>query len=242
MKIRYYIFLFFLLLTVGCRQRTVMPLLEKAASLMNCSPDSSQLLLESIERPEELPIEEYATWCLLVTQARDKNYVEHTSDSVIDIAVRYFEQQKDSLHYAKSLYYKGRIYQDLKKIEEATKLFTKSLHIGENINDYSQLFLTTSRLGMLYARLDIPDRAMPLCQKALYYAQITQNNTYISYAYSYLGRVYGLQRNWEEAAHSYEQAISIATEIDDLSAKTLAINDISVFVLELIDWKMQNVC
>ena len=136
------IFLFFLLLAVGCRQRTVMPLLEKAESLMNNSPDSSQLLLESIESPEELPIEEYATWCLLVTQARDKNYVEHTSDSIIDIAVRYFEQKKDSLHYAKALYYKGRIYQDLKKIEEATKLFISSLNIGENINDYSLLFLS----------------------------------------------------------------------------------------------------
>ena len=225
MKSRYYIFLFFLLLAVGCRQRTVMPLLEKAESLMNNSPDSSQLLLESIESPEELPIEEYATWCLLVTQARDKNYVEHTSDSIIDIAVRYFEQKKDSLHYAKALYYKGRIYQDLKKIEEATKLFISSLNIGENINDYSLLFLITSRLGMLYARLDMPDKAMPLCQKALYYAQVIQNNSYTSYAYSYLGRVYGLQRDWEEAAHSYEQAISIATEMDDLSAKTLAMNE-----------------
>lgn len=113
MKIRYYIFLFFLLLAVGCRQRTVMPLLEKAASLMNCSPDSSQLLLESIERPEELPIEEYATWCLLVTQARDKNYVEHTSDSVIDIAVRYFVGKEDPHRKAHAYYCKGRVLSDL---------------------------------------------------------------------------------------------------------------------------------
>jgi hypothetical protein len=113
MKIRYYIFIFFLLLAVGCRQRTVMPLLEKAESLMNNSPDSSQLLLESIESPEELPIEEYATWCLLVTQARDKNYVEHTSDSIIDIAVRYFAGQEDPHRNAHAYYCKGRVLSDL---------------------------------------------------------------------------------------------------------------------------------
>ena len=95
MKNGYYIFLLFLFLLVGCRQRTIIPLLEKAEALMNSAPDSSQLLLESVERPEELPAEEYATWCLLITQAWDKNYLEHTSDSVIDIAVRYFAGQED---------------------------------------------------------------------------------------------------------------------------------------------------
>lgn len=56
-------------------------------------PDSSLILLESIPSPEKLSEEDYATGCLLMTQARDKNYVEHTSDSVIGVAVRYFEKQ-----------------------------------------------------------------------------------------------------------------------------------------------------
>ena len=60
---------------------------------MGSRPDSSLILLESIPSPEKLSEEDYATWCLLMTQARDKNYVEHTSDSVIGVAVRYFEKQ-----------------------------------------------------------------------------------------------------------------------------------------------------
>jgi hypothetical protein len=48
-----------------------------------------------------------------VTQARDKNYVEHTSDSVIDIAVRYFVGQEDPHRKAHAYYCKGRVLSDL---------------------------------------------------------------------------------------------------------------------------------
>ena len=59
---------------------------------MGSRPDSSLILLESIPSPEKLSEEDYATWCLLMTQARDKN-VEHMTNSVIGVAVRYFEKQ-----------------------------------------------------------------------------------------------------------------------------------------------------
>jgi len=150
MKSRYYIFLFFLLLAVGCRQRTVMPLLEKAESLMNNSPDSSQLLLESIESPEELPIEEYATWCLLVTQARDKNYVEHTSDSIIDIAVRYFAGQEDPHRKAHAYYCKGRVLSDLDFSEEALDAYLKAKEFVQETTDYPLQARICNHLGTLY--------------------------------------------------------------------------------------------
>lgn len=31
--------------------------------------------------------EQHADWCLLVTQARDKNYIQHTSDSLISVCL-----------------------------------------------------------------------------------------------------------------------------------------------------------
>ena len=90
------IFLLLILSLVACRQHPhVLPLLHEAETLMPDHPDSSLILLESVLSPEKLSAEDYATWCLLITQARDKNYVEHTSDSLIGVAVRYFEKRKD---------------------------------------------------------------------------------------------------------------------------------------------------
>lgn len=60
---------------------------------MDLSPDSAFLFLKNIPRPEKLSAEEYATWCLLMTQARDKNNMDHTSDSVINVVVRYLVRQ-----------------------------------------------------------------------------------------------------------------------------------------------------
>ena len=80
----YVIFLSLAFCLIACRQYPhIQPLLQETETLMGSRPDSSLILLESIPSPEKLSEEDYATWCLLMTQARDKNYVEHMSNSVI---------------------------------------------------------------------------------------------------------------------------------------------------------------
>ncbi|WP_122343972.1 tetratricopeptide repeat protein [Parabacteroides sp. AF17-28] len=219
------LFLFIVGLTACQKQSHILPLLQEAETLMDSRPDSSLCLLESVQSPENLSAAEYATWCLLVTQARDKNYVEHTSDSLIGVAVRYFEKQKDPLRYAKALYYEGRIYQDLGDIEKAMFLFVKSLDIGKQTSDYLQLFLTSSRLGTLYARLNVQDKAMNAYHDALQYAFASCDSSSISYGYSYIGRAYSLSEEWEQSLVYYEKALLVATQIKDFQAMELAMNE-----------------
>ena len=90
----YVIFLSLAFCLIACRQYPhIQPLLQEAETLMVSRPDSSLILVESIPAPDNLSEDDEATWCLLMTQARDKNYVEHTSNSVIGVAVRYFDKQ-----------------------------------------------------------------------------------------------------------------------------------------------------
>ena len=210
---------------IACHPRTERPTLERAEAWMDSHPDSAQQLLEAIPQPERLSKEEYATWCLLVTQAHDKNYVVHTSDSIIDVAVRYFGERGEPQLYPKALYYKGRIWQDLGETEQATALFVRALDVGEQATDYSQLFLIASRLGTLYAHLNLQNEAMEAYQKALYYAVSCQDSSSISYAYSYIGRVYGLSEKWEQSFDYYEKALKLAVKISDKSAEKLAIQE-----------------
>ena len=210
---------------IACHPRTERPTLERAEAWMDSHPDSAQQLLEAIPQPERLSEKEYATWCLLVTQARDKNYVVHTSDSVIDVAVRYFGEREEPQLYSKALYYKGRIWQDLGETEQATALFVRALDVGEQATDYPQLFLIASRLGTLYAHLNLQNEAMEAYQKALYYAVSCQDSSSISYAYSYIGRVYGLSEKWEQSFDYYEKALKLAVKISDKSAEKLAIQE-----------------
>ncbi|WP_456087831.1 tetratricopeptide repeat protein [Parabacteroides sp.] len=220
------IFLLLIFGLIACQKHShVLPLLQEAETLMPGHPDSSLILLESVRFPEKLSEEDYATWCLLVTQARDKNYVKHTSDSVINVAVRFFEKQKDPLQYAKSLYYKGRVFQDQKKIEEAAELFVKAFDVGKDCLDYNLLFLISSRLGTLYGKQDLAKEALTVYQKSYQYAIQSGDSSCLSFAYSYLGRAYGLSEEWEQSLSYYEKALSIATRIKDSQATNLAMNE-----------------
>ena len=60
----------FLFLLTGCYP-DMKPQLEEAEALLTENPDSAYRLLQAIERPERRQEAEYATWCLLMTQATD---------------------------------------------------------------------------------------------------------------------------------------------------------------------------
>lgn len=222
------IFLLLILSLVACRQHPhVRPLLQEAETLMPDRPDSTLILLESVPSPEKLSAEDYATWCLLITQARDKNYVEHTSDSVIDVAVRYFEKQGPKDRYGKALYYKGRACQELGKREDALIFYLKARDEIKELKDYNLLFLICSHLGTLYGYQDMKKEALDAYRESYKYAVLDKDSSSISYSLSYIGRVYGLYKNWNSSIANYKQAVRIAESIRDSSALWLAMKELS---------------
>ena len=226
-QIRFILFLFIVSLTACQKQSHILPLLQEAETLMDSRPDSSLCLLESVQSPENLSAAEYATWCLLVTQARDKNYVEHTSDSVIGVAVRYFEKYGPQDKYGKSLYYKGRVCQDLGKREDALTFYLKARDEIEELKNYNLLFLICSHLGTLYGYLEMKEEALSAYQESYKYAVLDKDSSSISYSLSYIGRVYGLYKNWDSSIANYKQAVRIAESIRDSSALWLAMKELS---------------
>lgn len=135
---------------IACHPRTERPTLERAEAWMDSHPDSAQQLLEAIPQPEKLSKEEYATWCLLVTQARDKNYVVHTSDSVIDVAVRYFGERNDSHRKAQAYYCQGRVLADLDISGEALTAYLNAEEAVKETSDRDLEARICNHLGMLY--------------------------------------------------------------------------------------------
>ena len=63
----------------------------QAESLMFTVPNSAYRLLSSIPHPEKLSKADYAAWCLNYTHAQYKLYKDIKSDSIICIAVNYYE-------------------------------------------------------------------------------------------------------------------------------------------------------
>ncbi|MEZ7915211.1 MAG: tetratricopeptide repeat protein, partial [Macellibacteroides fermentans] len=82
--------------------------ISKAQALMLERPDSALLILEGMKGVEHLPAKLKATYNLCLIEARDKNYIVHTSDSLINTVVAFFEKEDDPLMKAKAYYYQGR--------------------------------------------------------------------------------------------------------------------------------------
>ena len=219
-------YLLFLCLLTGCYP-DMKPQLEEAEALLTENPDSAYRLLQAIERPERRQEAEYATWCLLMTQATDKSFREHTSDSLIRVAVRYFSKQHDPERLATALYTQGRVEKELGKNEEAAQLFVKALDVAKGGEDYELQFLASSHLGTLYAYSHLDSLAFSAYEQALHFAELAQDSSSISYSHAYLGRVYGLQNDWHEAIHAYQKAIAIASQVQSIPALRLGLSELA---------------
>lgn len=126
------------------------PILEQAEKVMSEHPDSTLFLLEQVAAPEKMPERDYATWCLLITEARDKNYIEHTSDSLINVAIQYFEKKKDINRLAEAYYCQGRVLSELSVSEEALTAYLKAKELVRETSDRDLEARINNHLGTLY--------------------------------------------------------------------------------------------
>ena len=215
-----------LCLLTGCYP-SIKPQLEEAEALLTESPDSAYQFLQTIEQPERHSKAEYATWCLLTTQAADKSYREHTSDSLIQVAVRYFSRQHNPDRLATALYTQGRVEKELGKNEEAAQSFVKALDVAKGGEDYKLQFLASSHLGTLYAYSHLDSLAFSAYEQALHFAELSGDSINLAYAYAYLGRVYGLREEWDKATDAYAHSIKISEKISSIPALSLGLNELS---------------
>ena len=126
------------------------PILEQAEKVMSEHPDSALFLLEQVAAPEKMPERDYATWCLLITEARDKNYIEHTSDSLINVAIQYFEKKKDINRMSEADYCQGRVLSELSASEEALTAYLKAKELVRETSDRDLEARINNHLGTLY--------------------------------------------------------------------------------------------
>lgn len=193
MKLRIgYLLLFFLLLGFSCSRRAdkLMPLLLHADSLIQVSrADSALKILENIPSGEfETPASQ-AKYALLLTQARDKNYVLHTSDSLIRIAVDYYDTTRDILSRAKAHYYWGRVYQDMNNVEGTVREFFTAMPLAEEVDDYNLICLLQGNLGHLFLKHRLLDEADSLYKCAARLAETHRDSLHWVLSLTHLGDI-----------------------------------------------------
>jgi len=223
-----YFFIISLISLASCRQApTLLPELKVADSLVWEQPDSALAILTQMPKPSPSDRLNDATWCLLYTQARDKCYLPHTSDSLINVAVRYFERRDDWRRKAQAWFYRGQVELDRKNIKEAVAYYVKAKDILDRADDPFLAYSVYSSLGSIYRYRGLYDASLEelrLCVKEI---MKTKQNPYWSYSYSELGRTFAEMGQWDSAYFYFNYSRENAQIINDKKREAMALNELS---------------
>lgn len=200
--------LLLLLCLVACSGKSnTISLLSEAEKYMNERPKHALCLLDSIKRSKELSDEEQALLCLLYTQAQDKNRIVHTSDSLIQIAVRYYEKSDLVNRKTQAYYYCGRVFQDLNDALQAQEYYLKAYEVGKNLKDYPLLGRLCANLGTLYTFQELHRLALDFQKEAVYYFREYKDSVCLSMTFKNIARIYVCENRLDSAIIYYSEAL-----------------------------------
>ena len=124
---------------------------------MNEHPDSALSFLKNIGQVDLQTEEHLAHYALLYSQALDKNYIDVTNDSLINIAVEYYKDKDDVRAKFYAYYYQGRVYTNAKELTRATLAYMEAEQLVEELDDDYAAGLLYTQLGNIYREYyDLP--------------------------------------------------------------------------------------
>ena len=135
----------------GCRDASsVSRRLDAADRLMELRPDSSLIILDSIQPSALNERGLKARYALLKSMALDKNYVDTTTFDILQPAIDYYLEKGTPDEKLRTYYYQGRIFQNRNERDSALHSFMRALDITGNYSDS----LTMARIlvvqGIIY--------------------------------------------------------------------------------------------
>jgi hypothetical protein len=186
--------------------------LSHADSLMNDHPDSAYAILQKVGKQNNKCDRAY--YALLFSEAQYKVYIDAKSDSLINIAVDYFKNNKDREKNTRAMIYKGAIMNILGQYEEAMKWY-KRAETNAAKDDYYNLGYSKMRIAELYQKQFIADTTAILKYKeAIPYFEKLNN---VKYKFKCLVEIGGIYREHSnDSAYNYiNKTILLAKSVNN---------------------------
>lgn len=210
-------------------------ILRTADSLMEGHPDSAL----SILRRDSLEIcrsgKDYRLWYALSrTEADDKCYILHVSDSTMRAVANYYNSHGSDFQRVRANYLLGRVYCDMHLYGHALTSFNKAITVeSENdstINRYKARSATWA--GYVYEVKGLHKDALRYNKLAYRYAKQAGAQVTEVYSLRDIGRSYrNLNRN-DIAIPYYQQAAKKAKTIDDANLYNMVMEELAGIYIE----------
>lgn len=186
----------------------------QAEECMNTHPDSALTFLQTMEDSiTDYPEEVQMYWHLLTIQAKDKQYITHTSDSQINQIVQYYEGYGDKAKLMLAYYYQGRVYRDMNDAPRALKAFQQAENTPTS--DWNLLTKVYSQMGYLFSYQGLYDEVIRVNRKAIELYTWQGKEVKASYVWRDIARMYDMKERKDSALLCYEKACEVAMEDKD---------------------------
>lgn len=220
----------------SCETSTRYPAqLSLADSLMYAQPDSALAILTAYkDSVKTAPDATRMYFDLLLTTARDKNYLTHTSDSTVLRLVSYYEKHGPQTLLSRAYYIAGRVYDDLQNAPTALKYYQKSIDTTPKDSDYRQLALVYEQIGGVYMEQNLHKESISAYKKAYVYALKGNEKLYLPFVLRDLARAYVMLDNVDSTLYYYEKAFAMG---DSTFKRKAVIHELASIYIQIQDYK-----
>ncbi len=186
-----------------------------ADSLISVNADTALCRLEHINSQDLGTAREKAYHALLLTQARYKCYILATSDSTINVALKYYEQHPGEREKLTRAYiYKGAVMEELGQTESAMTHYKKALETASP-DDYFNQGYACLRIGHIYrAHLIADSTDIAYFKEALQYFKQVPDSFYIISCMNAIGSSY-YKTNRDSIMPYLDKAMTLARLLKD---------------------------
>jgi len=151
--------------------------------MMQHSPDSAYRLLSSIKNPENLSDADYAAWCLHYTHAQYKLYIDIKSDSIIQIAVNFYNNSGLNEYEGTAEYLLGCILEIQNKTKNAMSAYKKAEYLLSNSKNNNLKGLVSYQIGYLLLKDEYFSESERYIDKSILFFKKSKNSKYQYYCY-----------------------------------------------------------
>ena len=212
------IFILLWIICTACNSGKPSAEFDRLEQLMPHHPDSVLQALESMDTLHWSE-RERSYYYLLQTEAEDKCYVEHTTDSLISWAADYFRRKDDRAHYDKALYLQGRIQSDLSRTPEALFSFLQAKDVLKDIHEYALKGRVYENLGRLYWNYSLYEEAAEMYEQSKQAYAADCDTMGILYVSMKQGDVFLALQSDAQSLSTYQTALELSHYLQDVSAE-----------------------
>lgn len=236
---RTYIILWLLVLALvalSCRDDgSQEALLRTADSLLESHPDSALALLRRDSSQFSRSGKSVRMWYVLSrTEAEDKCYVTHVSDSAIRAAAEYYDASGSARCRVRAHYLLGRVYCDMHLSGHALVSFDKALAVEGSgdpvISRYKALAATWA--GDIYEEKKLDRDALHYNLLSYGYARKADVPSIALYSLRDIGRSYFRLKQSERAISYYRQAADRAKVLHDADLYNMVMEELAAVYLK----------